>query len=614
MSKHREHLTIHKEAVNKPIPKVLAITGGKGGVGKTSLAVNLAIALSRNGKNVCLFDADTGLANLNIMLGLTPSYSLEHLFTGEKSIQDIVIEGPEGIHLVPGGSGCAQCVELDVGQQQRLVSSLQAIEQHYDYMLVDTAAGIAPTVLHFIAAAQMAMVVLTPEPTSLTDAFSLLKVLKRRGYKRKVQVVVNMASSAAQVDRVYRRFDSAVAKYLGMKTEYVGSVWMDESMRAAVTLQRPVALFPKEDPSARSFYRLAERIEQAFVQPKVPRLAFSAYWQKLVEAYAVRKLRELRPGPDSASPSASELAQSLGINATESPNAGALWAQDTASDKVSDSAQTSAQDAKPQALESVQASISKSAGQARQPASVTALFPKDANAARLLDPGNEQDWLRLRTQLSQFVDHDNATAEQLGILMSSLAAGLKGKTPELEVAILCNMLSHIKPEQLQPKQRSVLQSELQRLNLHGAAQSSLIENSPVERSPLERSPVEPGLAKYASAKPAISDAQISQELARDHDEQLPAEALPVQEFDDEVIEVALERYDEQGFGCQQSLADKIRNASDNVPLEHLLESIKQAQAATNLERAASSTNVQSDQSAQQAPSQDSQGHEPDPSN
>ncbi|WP_156508757.1 AAA family ATPase, partial [Oleiphilus sp. HI0132] len=143
--------------------------------------------------------------------GLYPAYTLEHLFTGEKSIQDIVLEGPEGIQVIPGASGFAQCVELDVGQQQRLVTSIRAIEPHYDYMMVDTAAGISPTVLHFIAASQVAVVVVTPEPTSLTDAFSLLKVLKRRGYRRKVQIVVNMVSNAAQAKKVFQRFSQAVS-------------------------------------------------------------------------------------------------------------------------------------------------------------------------------------------------------------------------------------------------------------------------------------------------------------------------------------------------------------------------------------------------------------------
>ncbi len=271
-----------RQAGDPSAPHVIAITGGKGGVGKTSVSVNLAIALARLRHKVCLFDADTGLANINVMLGLYPSCTLEHLLTGERSLQDVVLQGPEGIHIVPGASGFSDCIDMDVGQQQRLLSAIRSLEPHYDYLLVDTAAGVSATVLHFIAACQVAVVVLTPEPTSLTDAFSLLKVLKRRGYKRKVQILLNMVESAAQADKVFQRFRTAVDKYLDLPLEYLGAIWRDESMRAAVSLQRPVALFPRDDPSARSFFRLAERLEDLFMGP-VPRLAFSAYWQRLIE-------------------------------------------------------------------------------------------------------------------------------------------------------------------------------------------------------------------------------------------------------------------------------------------------------------------------------------------
>lgn len=293
-------LDINNNKIASKTPRVLAITGGKGGVGKTSVAVNLAISLSRNGSRTCLFDADTALGNLNIMLGIQPSYTLEHLLSGEKNIEDVVVEGPERIHLVPGASGAAQCAELDVVQQRRLVRGLQVLENDYDYMIVDTAAGISPTVLHFVAASQVAAIVVTPEPTSLTDAFSLLKVLRRRGYRRKVQVIVNMASSSSQAEKVFRRFNNAVRKYLNLSTEYIGSVWMDESMRSAVTLQKPVALLPKSDPSARSFYRLAERIDSVFNSAGTPKLPFSAYWQKIVERQLGENVKLLQvPSPSS---------------------------------------------------------------------------------------------------------------------------------------------------------------------------------------------------------------------------------------------------------------------------------------------------------------------------
>lgn len=412
-------LSMHRDHHQGRVPRVLAITGGKGGVGKTSIAVNLAIALSRNGAKVCLFDADTGLANVNIMLGMHPAYTLEHLFTGEKSIQDIVVEGPEGIHIVPGASGFAQCVELDVGQQQRLLSSIESLEPHYDYMLVDTAAGISPTVLHFIAASQLASIVITPEPTSLTDAFSLLKVLKRRGYRRRVQVVVNMSSNATQAEKVFRRFQAAVTKYLGLSTEYLGSVWMDESMRTAVTLQRPVALFPKTDPSARSFYRLAERIEALFSRNGVPTLPFSAYWQKLLERHAARAVSSTARHTKPVAPAQSAVEQLSQIE------------------------------------RQLEATRSGGTGIAAQVAS-SQLSPLSADA--------ENQWLDLRIRLNQFVSKPETTPEQVTTLLSSCIYSYGDRLGNAAIDLVHGLMAALKPEAMTETEQRVLRADFERIS------------------------------------------------------------------------------------------------------------------------------------------------------
>jgi flagellar biosynthesis protein FlhG len=271
-------------------PRVIAFTSGKGGVGKTSLSVNLAIALARSGSKVCLFDADMGMANVNIMLGIAPAYTLEHLFTNERTIQDIVLTGPAGLDLVPGASGFSKCVDLDDSQQRRLVDALEYLEPRYDYLIIDTSAGISSTVLHFVAAAQMAAVVITPEPTSLTDAFSLLKVLSRRGYKRSPQVIVNMVQNTSKAERIYGRFEAAVKKYIGLNTEFLGAVWMDQSIPSSISLQRPVALLAESDPSCKNFYRLADRLDTVFNRGTVPKLSFTAYWKKIVERSNKRRI------------------------------------------------------------------------------------------------------------------------------------------------------------------------------------------------------------------------------------------------------------------------------------------------------------------------------------
>lgn len=260
-------------------PHVIAITSGKGGVGKSSIAVNLGISLAKTGARVCIFDADTGLANVNILLGLRPKAGLEHVLFGAKLIEEIMLDGPFGVKIIPGANGISECVSLHPRQQLRLTRELGRIEGDFDYLLLDTAAGIADNTLDFVGSAHQSIVVITPEPTSLTDAFSLIKVMQRRRPGMVYQVLVNMCGNVAQAREVYLRFSSAVEKYIGVRTQNLGYLLRDESMRVAVTLQSPVALFPETDPSSRSFIRLADALRKA-VEAQPVGIGFSQFWQR----------------------------------------------------------------------------------------------------------------------------------------------------------------------------------------------------------------------------------------------------------------------------------------------------------------------------------------------
>jgi MinD-like ATPase involved in chromosome partitioning or flagellar assembly len=260
-------------------PHVIAITSGKGGVGKSSIAVNLGISLAKTGARVCIFDADTGLANVNILLGLAPQFSLEHVLFGAKTIEEVMLEAPHGLKVIPGANGISECVSLHPRQQLRLTRELGRIESEFDYLLLDTAAGIADTTLDFVSSAHQTMVVVTPEPTSLTDAFSLIKLMHRRRTAMNYQVVVNMCSNVAQAREVFHRFAAAVEKYIGVRPNFLGHLLRDESLRVAVTLQSPVALFPESDPSSRSFMRLTDAIKQA-VDGQHPTIGFTGFWQR----------------------------------------------------------------------------------------------------------------------------------------------------------------------------------------------------------------------------------------------------------------------------------------------------------------------------------------------
>ncbi|MCR8921169.1 MinD/ParA family protein [Dasania sp. GY-MA-18] len=261
------------------MPRVIAICSGKGGVGKSSIAVNLGITLAKQGFRVCLLDADTGLANVNILLGVQPKYSLEHVLYGAKAIDEVMVAAPHNLKIIPGANGISECATLHPRQQLRLTRELARIEHEFDYLLIDNAAGIADASLDFIAAAQYSLVVITPEPTSLTDAFSLIKLLKRRQGRILFRVVVNMCEGSNEGRAIFSRFAAAVEKYIGVELQYLGYLPRDESVRAAVTLQNPVAMFPDTDPSSQSFIRLAQALTQDSNSLPAGK-SFSAYWYK----------------------------------------------------------------------------------------------------------------------------------------------------------------------------------------------------------------------------------------------------------------------------------------------------------------------------------------------
>jgi MinD-like ATPase involved in chromosome partitioning or flagellar assembly len=275
--------------------KTIALTSGKGGVGKSNIAVNLAITLAKRGLKTCILDADTGLANINILLGVAPQHSLEHLLTGEKTLAEILIKGPAGIHIIPGASGVADCVELAPEQQALLMSGLDVLEPHYDYLIIDTGAGISPTVLHFVAAAQMPIVVITPEPTSLTDAFSLLKVLRRNNFKRPVQVLVNMAPSVNKALNIFKRFQAAVDKYIGLQVIFIGTILHHQAIADAVARQYPIAFGSPNTPACQDFKLLADNIDKTYKSGFIKSFCFSHYWQQRMAKVAQAKSSQAKP-------------------------------------------------------------------------------------------------------------------------------------------------------------------------------------------------------------------------------------------------------------------------------------------------------------------------------
>ncbi|MEW5009101.1 MAG: MinD/ParA family protein [Cycloclasticus sp.] len=264
--------------------KVITVTSGKGGVGKSSTATNLALSLSALDNKVCIFDADASLANINILLGIQPKFTLQHLLNGEKTLSDITIKGPRGLNIIPGATGIAEYAHLSAQQKSILLTALDRLQQQYDYLIIDTAAGIGDDVLDFVKASQFSIIIITPEPTSLTDSFSLLKVLKRENYQQRAHVLVNMAMDYRSGQSIYKRFEAAVTKYINADISYLGYVQADETMISSVSLQCPAVLLNPDAEASKCFETIAKSIESRFKEQQTT--SFSDFWRQLNPAQA----------------------------------------------------------------------------------------------------------------------------------------------------------------------------------------------------------------------------------------------------------------------------------------------------------------------------------------
>ena len=225
--------------------RVISITSGKGGVGKTNIATNLAYALARSGKRVLVFDADLGLANIDILLGITPQYTIEHVIRGEKRLSDVIIHTPEGIHVLPSSSGVEELTNLSLFQKKRLIDEFSLLNEVYDFVIVDTPAGISSNVIYFNLAASEIINIVEPDPTSFTDAYALMKVLSVRYGVNEFKIVVNCVDSEAQAKRLFEKMELVCKRFLNIKLEYLGHIFKDEKLVDAVRRQRPVMeLYP----------------------------------------------------------------------------------------------------------------------------------------------------------------------------------------------------------------------------------------------------------------------------------------------------------------------------------------------------------------------------------
>jgi len=239
-----------------PPVQVIAVTGGKGGTGKTAVSVNLATAFARTGRNTMLLDGDLGLASVDVLLGLTPRCTLEHVLTGERRLDEVILQTSSGVRVVPAASGVARMAALSQLEQAAIVRAFGTLHGALDVLVVDTAPGIGESVLQFCQAAQQILVVLRDEPTSLTDTYALIKVLSRGHGLRHFRVLANMTRHAGQGDSVFRRLQRVTDRYLEVALEFVGEIPEDSALQKAVQAQRPVLEAFPSSPAAKAFNRL----------------------------------------------------------------------------------------------------------------------------------------------------------------------------------------------------------------------------------------------------------------------------------------------------------------------------------------------------------------------
>lgn len=262
--------------------RVMAISSGKGGVGKTSVAVNLALALDRLGKRVLILDADLGLANIDILLGLAPKYNISHVLNGSKRLEDVLVQGPGRIRVMPASSGVQEMTKLTDEQKLIFLEMLDGLEAEIDILLIDIGAGISDTVVYFNLAAQEKIILVTPEPTSLTDAYALIKVLYTRHEERHFKILTNAVKDDAAGKAIFAKICRVADHFLdGLSLDYLGAVPYDPSMSKAVIQQKPLLeLFP-QSPAAKAFTALAHRLQKA-PPPYLNHGNIQFFWKRLL--------------------------------------------------------------------------------------------------------------------------------------------------------------------------------------------------------------------------------------------------------------------------------------------------------------------------------------------
>ncbi len=276
------HIEPPAELTSRKRPtRVISVTSGKGGVGKTAFVVNAAISLARLGKKVLIIDADLGLANVDVVLGLTPRFNLNHFFAGEQDLRDILIIGTAGIQILPAGSGVEKFTLLDSAQKIHFIEELDALHDEFDVVLIDTESGISDNVIYFNLAAQDIIIITTPEPTAITDAYALMKLLSTRYHEKKFSLIINLVRDDDEALDVYRKLTMVSNRYLNISINFLGSIPFDRRMYASIRSQKAMVELHPDNKTSNAFGKLAAALVSEY-PPVTPKGSLQFFWKNLM--------------------------------------------------------------------------------------------------------------------------------------------------------------------------------------------------------------------------------------------------------------------------------------------------------------------------------------------
>ena len=271
---------------NHPV-QVIAVTGGKGGVGKSNVSINLGVCLAEMGRRVVILDADLGLANLDILLGISSRENLSHVLKGECGIKDILVEGPAGVKIVPASSGTQELVSMGPREHAGLIHAFSELSDDVDVLIVDTAAGISEMVMSFVTAAQESLFVVTNEPTSITDAYAMMKILNQKHGMYRFNVVANMVRTQQEGREIYSKLTKVTDRFLDVALQFSGCIPFDDYLRKAVMRQKPVVEAYPRSKAALAFRSLANKVD-SWPLPSTPRGHLEFFVDRLVQGAVAR--------------------------------------------------------------------------------------------------------------------------------------------------------------------------------------------------------------------------------------------------------------------------------------------------------------------------------------